>query len=268
MASDNAGMDIDPAIPLPPDDDFEPSQSPRSGRLRRFCFGAAAVAVALLAVPVAMLSARPAFHRVRLPVGGPLDGGDPAAAAARAEQDARRLVTDVAALHAAFERVGRWEGVVTERQLNAWLALDWPRHHADLADGWGRDARIELGPGKVRAGCRIGRGLLSAISWLEAEVRLREVNQLGITIADARLGSLPIPRGPVLKSLARRLETLGLVTEIRRFEDQSVLVVYIPSTHEAGGLGHWLEAVRIAPGELAVAGETRRGSVPPAGRER
>jgi hypothetical protein len=44
---------------------------------------------------------------------------------------------------------------------------------------------------------------------------------------------------------------------------RSVLVVYIPSTHQAGGVSHWLEAIRIAAGEAAVAGETRRGPVRP-----
>mgnify|MGYP006952843762 FL=1 len=259
-------MDTDPLIVPAPDDDFEPSQPPRPGWLRRFLLPGAAVVIVVLAVPVAVLTAAPEFHRARLPVGGPLADRDPVAAAAGAEQDARRLVTSVSAVHAAFVRVGRWEGVFTERELNAWLALDLTRNHAELAAGWARDARIEIGSGRVRAGCRVGRGLFSVIGWIEAEVHLRDINQLGITLSDARLGLLPVPRGPILRELARRLDSLGMVTEIRRLDDRSVLVVYIPSTHEAGGVSHWLESLRIAPGEVAVAGETRRGPLPPAAR--
>jgi hypothetical protein len=180
-----------------------------------------------------------------------------------AEQAARRLLTTASALHADFLRVGRWEGVFEERQLNAWLAVDLPRNHPELMPEAISSPRIELLPGRLRAGVRVGRGLLAATVWVEAEVTLREANQLGVTLADARLGSLPLPRGPILRWIARRIEPLGAVTEIRHRGGRSQLVVYIPSTHQAGGVSHWLEAVRLAEGEVAVAGETRRGPVRP-----
>ena len=94
-------------------------------------------------------------------------------------------------------------------------------------------------------------------------MRLVEPNHLAISLADARLGSLPLPRGPILRELGHRLARLGLVTELRRREDRLILEVYIPSTHEGGGTSHWLESLRIDAGSLAVVGETRRGLVPP-----
>jgi hypothetical protein len=83
-------------------------------------------------------------------------------------------------------------------------------------------------------------------------------------VTRTRLGILPLPAGPLLGAMARRLEGLGAVAEIRRGGARSVLVAYIPSTYEAGGASHWLEAIRLAAGEVAVAGETRRGPVRPA----
>jgi hypothetical protein len=217
--------------------------------------------VATAGVILAGLS--PEFYRSRLPVGGPLVGREAAAATAVAEQAARRLLTTASALHADFLRVGRWEGVFEERQLNAWLAVDLPRNHPELMPEAISSPRIELLPGRLRAGVRVGRGILSATLWAEATVTLRAVNQLGISVVDAGLGSLPLPRGPILRWIAGRIEPLGVVTEIRRDNGRSVLVVYIPSTYQAGGISHWLEAVRLAEGEVAVAGETRRGPVRP-----
>jgi hypothetical protein len=153
--------------------------------------------------------------------------------------------------------------VFEERQLNAWLAVDLPRNHPELMPEAISSPRIELLPGRLRAGVRVGRGILSATLWAEATVTLRAVNQLGISVVDAGLGSLPLPRGPILRWIAGRIEPLGVVTEIRRDNGRSVLVVYIPSTYQAGGISHWLEAVRLAEGEVAVAGETRRGPVRP-----
>jgi hypothetical protein len=251
------GVDTNRPNTIPPDT-IEPSQPPRRRRLRRFFLVPLLLPVAVV---IGAMGASPEFHRVRLPVGGPLEGQDPAAAALAAEQDARRLVTEISAVHAASGRVGRWEGFITERQLNAWLAIDLPRNHPSLMAGWGTDARVELLPSRVRIGCRLGRWPLSTVAWIEAEVQLRTVNQLGITIINARLGSLPVPRGPILKELARRIAGLGAVTDIRRFGDRSVLLVSLPST-APDGMGRWLESLLFASGELAFAGETRPG-VPP-----
>jgi hypothetical protein len=246
-----SGVDPEPII-APPDDDFEPSQPSRRGRLRRLFL----LPLLLVALALALLAGAaawpPAFYRPRLAV-----GDSPAAA----EQAARRLVTTVSALHADFLRVGRWEGLFDEGDVNAWLAVDLPRNHAAILPVAFLAPRVEFLPGRVRAGVQVGRGMLSGVAWIEAEVALREPNQLGIRLTAARLGSLPLPRGPILRLLARRLERLGAVTETRRREGTSVLVVYIPSTHQAGGVSHWLEAVRLAAGELAVAGETRRGGI-------
>lgn len=253
-------MDTETIIP-PPDDDFEPSQPAPPGRLRRFLFPLVLALVATLVAIAGAAAWSPAFYRARLLAGGPLAGRDPEAARGAAEQAARRLVTTVSAMHADFLRVGRWEGLLDERDVNAWLAIDLPKNHADFLPDAVSDPRVEFLPGRLRAGARVGRGPLAATCWIEAEVSLREANQLGIRLMDARLGGLPLPRGPILKQLAGRLERLGTVTETRWQDGRGLLVVYIPSTHQAGGMSHWLEAVRFAAGELAVAGETRQGAV-------
>ncbi len=242
-----------------PSENFTPSQPPRRRWLRRFFFLGLGGS---LVVVLGAVATGPEFHRVRVPVGGPLDGRDRAAAAAVAQQSARRLVTELSALHATSARAGRWETVITEREVNAWLAIDLPKNHAGLADRWGTDARVEFLPGRFRFGCRLGAGPLSTIAWIEAEVKLRAVNRLGIVLTDARLGSLPVPRGPIIKELGRRIERLGVVTEVRRFEDHTALVVSIPSTTEAAGRSRWLESLLLSEGELALAGETKPSTSP------
>ena len=48
-----------------------------------------------------------------------------------------------------------------------------------------------------------------------------------------------------------------MVTDLRRLDGRLVLMVYIPSTHDAGATSYWLESLAIGAGELLVAGETR-----------
>lgn len=255
-------MDTEP--PSTTDDDLEPSQPPPTGRLRRLLPLAAGGLTAGLVALVVAAGWTPDFYRARLPAGGPLDGRDPAAAAAAAEPAARRLVTRAASLRAALEQVGPWEGVFSEGEINAFLALDVPRNHALVLPGWCREPRVELLPGRLRAAVLVGYGPLAAPLWIDADVTLQGPNQLRLAVTRARLGLVPLPARAVLGEFARRLGRLGAVAEIRRGGDRPVLVVYIPSTHEPGGLSQWLQAIRLAAGELAVAGETRRGPVRPA----
>ncbi len=229
-------------------------------------------AVILLACTVAftavLLRHEPAFYRARL-AGGPAaiaEPGvvpvDPTLPAPAVEQNSRRLVTKISALHASVVQPGSWEAAITEDELNAWLDADLPRNHSRLLPRWLSEPRVELLAKQVRCGVRVGTGGLSSVAWIDAEVVLRDVNQLGIVLEDARLGGLPLPRGPIIRELARRIDGLGMVTDLRRLDGRTVLVVYIPSTHDAGALSYWLQSLALTKGEALISGITRRAGLP------
>ena len=228
-----------------------PSKPPRPRRLRRPVLAGLAAAglggAAVLAALLLAASATPAFYRGRLAVGE----------AAIAEQDARRLITKVAGLQAAASRIGPWGAAVTEQELNAWLAVDLPRNHAGLLPAGVAAPRVELADRVVRVGVRVGAGPLSAVVSCDLEIRLREVNQVECVVADAQLGALPLPRGPILHVLAARLRPLGLSAEVRRGDGRSVLVVTLPGQLGQQAKRCVLEALAVSPGELLMAGETK-----------
>jgi hypothetical protein len=227
-----------------------PSKPPRPGRLRRpvlIAVAAAGLVTAMLvALVVAVTAITPAFYRERLDV----------AAGAGAEQAARRLITKVVGLQAAAKRTGPWEAAITEQELNAWLALDLPRNHAGVLPAGVTAPRIELADRLLRLGMRVGAGPLTAVVSCGLEVRLREANQVECTVADARVGAVPVPRGPLLHALAARLTPLGLMAEIRRGDGRSVLVVTLPAAAGPAARRCTIEALAVAPGELLMAGET------------
>ena len=217
-------------------------------RRRRLVTAASAVTLAVLGLLAGVvLVPVPAFYRERA-----------LARMSAPDQAARRLVSDVSALRAAVVREGRWEAALDERDINAWLATDLPRNHSALLPDGVSAPRVRLAPQRVEVGVRVGFGPCAAVASLAAEVRLREPNQLGVTLVDARLGGLPLPRGPVLAAVERGFRRLGLFATVRRLDGRSVLVVYIPSTHEEGGAAHWLESLAIGEGTIAVSGRTSR----------
>lgn len=195
----------------------------------------------------ALLGHEPAFYRRRAAPAPP--GG--------VEPLGRRLVSKVSALHGDFQRPGTWGAAIEEQEVNAWLATDLPRNHPGLLPPRVTAPRVAFGPRRVRVGGRLAVGPVACVASVDAEVVLRDVNQLGIVVNSARLGGLSLPGGPVVREIARRIEALGMPTEVRRLDGRMVLVVYIPSTYEAGATSHWLESLALKDGEALVAGVTR-----------
>jgi len=202
-------------------------------------------AVGLVAAAGLAASVRPGFYRERLA----------AAVTIATEQAARRLVTKVASLQAAFDREGSWEAALEEDECNGWLAVDLPRNHAALLPpGW-QDPRMALEPGRVRVAVRRIVGPLDVIVALAIDVRLRQRNVVECTVADARLGAIPLPRAAWLHWLAARLAPSGLPLEIRRRDGGSVLAVTIPAV---GRQRVTLDALAVGVREVLFAGTTSR----------
>jgi len=229
----------DPATAPSPD-----APPPRSGLRRRLAAGGV-VALVLVAIVVAATTRAPEAFR------GPAFAGR-----AGAEDAARRFVTGVSVLHAAFIREGGWEGAFGEDDLNCWLATDLRRNHRDAIPARVTDLRVDFRPRQIAVFARLAVAGVRPVAAVVFGVRLREPNQLGVTVEQASLGMIPLPGGPILTEVRRRFDRLGMVTSVRQLDGRSVLVVYIPSTHESGGPSHWLESLSIADASLAVAGRT------------
>lgn len=214
-----------------------------SNRSRRLVLGLAATILATVVALAVFVRSEPAFYRSVTVAGDQT----------RAETLARRMLSKGSAIHAASRRPGAWDAAITADEVNAWLAVDLPRNHGRLLPGGMADPRVAFSPHHVHVGVRMGSGWMSAVAWVDVEVRLRGVNQISLALVDARLGSLPLPRAAILSDISRRLAALGLVTDLRRLDDRPLLVVSVPSTYDATAGGR-LESLAITDGELLLAG--------------
>lgn len=182
-----------------------------------------------------------------------------------AERAAARVVTTASGLYAALGQPGPWGAAITDTEANAWLAIDLPRNHPTLLPHGLADPRVRFGRHRIEAAVRFGSGLLSTVVRCDVGVTLRGVNQLGITVEGASAGAVPIPRIPVLAEFGRRITACGAVTELRRLDGRTMLVVYIPPMSGGGGPRWRLESLLIDDGEAAVAGSTMTPEPTPAG---
>jgi len=213
--------------------------------LRRVAAWIAVAAMAAITVTMVAVTRPPASCAYREVVAGPV-----------AEQAARSFVSRISALHADFIREGDWEAAFTQDELNAWLAIDLPRNHPAALPSRVLEPRVGLRPRRVQMSARLALAGLRPVVLVELGVRLREPNQVTLTVEDAGLGAIPLPHGPILTEIRGRLNRLGMVTALQRLDGRSVLVVYIPSTHESGGMSHWLESLSVTDGGVVVAGRT------------
>lgn len=224
---------------------------------RRLTAAVAGLAVTLLAGWLAVTTP-PRFYRETVTL------------RADAEVQARRFVTEVAAVFAAAEREGPWGVEMSEDAINAWLGSDLPRNHAELLRGtsWGRLSRprVAFQPKLIRIGVEVTSWGVTAVAWADLEVSLRAANQFAVLMNRAGLGSLPLPRDAVLRECGRRLNAAGLTTEMQRFRDRSLLLVTISDrlTERPPAAGsrqpgrRWqVESLRLDPGRLTLAGNSR-----------
>lgn len=232
----------------------------RLQRVAFVCFGGLLLTVIAIA---ALLKHEPFFYRKletnAAAVAGHA-GNSEAAAGLDLEALARRAVTKASAWHASISRPGGWEAAVTADEINAWLAVDLPRNHPRWLPQGISQPRLLFRPRHVALGTRVGYGPLTAVAWLDFEILLRDVNHLAIVLDRASLGAIPVPRTPILRALSSRISKLGMVTDLRMLDGRMVLMVYIPSTHDAGATSYQLQALQIGDGELLMSGETRSSS--------
>jgi len=217
----------------------------RRGNTRRLLILLVIGLLACVGLLVFIAAWRPAFYA---PV---TDADDPLR-----EQAARRLVTQLSAVHGGLSRPGRWGAVIADEEVNAWLDLDLPLNHPTLLPSGVRRPLVAFEPKRIKAAARVGVGIASAVAWIDAEVALREINQLEIALHGAGIGPVPVPRGLVLREIAKRISPLGAVPELRHVGGRPVLLVYIPSI-PGSGMTCRLEGLRIDTGEMVIEGMTR-----------
>lgn len=214
------------------------------------CIGLAA-ALAALAI---LLAHEPSFYR---------RGMGPAAATAEGEARARRMVTKASTLYAAVAQPaslvaggqpGSWEAAIRDDELNAWLAIDLPRSHPSWLPRGVTAPRVAFRERHASAAARVGYGPLSAVASVDLEIALRDVNQLGIVVEQAKLGAIPLPSAPIARGLARRLHGLGIMTELRQRDGRLGIVVHFPRTSAAGAAAPRVETLSLIEGELLMAG--------------
>jgi hypothetical protein len=174
---------------------------------------------------------------------------------AELEHSSREMLHRSAALSNDLKRVGNWEAVFTDQQINGWLAVDIPKNHPDLLPPEVSSARVMIAEGTVHAAAKFD-GQISAIISIEADIRLTAPNELALRIKKARVGDVPWPLDDVIEQATIAASQWGIQIEQTQSDGDPVLLLKVPAELRDGQHRMLIERFELRDGEVYLAGQT------------
>ena len=176
----------------------------------------------------------------------------------RASSDA--MLENATALVNVSHRDGPWYAVVTEEQINGWLAVDLVENYAELLPPTVADPRVHIEPGCATIACSYQSAALSAVMSVKFDVYLAEPRVVALRIRAARAGALPMPIKPIVDHIVRTAERLNLFVQWRQADGDPVALITLPAAPSKAA--YRLESVKLREGQLYLAGRTEGLSSP------
>jgi hypothetical protein len=155
------------------------------------------------------------------------------------------------------KRVGRWQALFTQQQINGWLAVDLKENHGGALPTALSEPRIEFLPGQVNLACRYRQDGLETVLSLRFDVSLSEPDGVALRLRKARAGALPLPVDKVLKQLGEAARRLELKIQWRQAGGDPVAILPLDFSGPAGRRSR-IETLSVRDGEFYAAGQTRR----------
>ena len=171
----------------------------------------------------------------------------------------REMLRRTAALNNDLKRIGQWQALFTDQQINGWLAVDVPKNHPDLLPPEVRDPRVRIMPEGIFAGAKF-EGEVSAVISLQLAVRLTAPNVLAVRIHKARVGDVPWPLDRVVEEVVAAAASWGLQVEQTQTDGDPVLLVTLPPDLQDNRRHILLEHLELRDGEVFLSGRTTAGS--------
>jgi len=206
------------------------------------------VVLALLAILMLYLAIRqvPAFYRETLDI--PRE---------KLVKGSDRILRQAAALESAWNTDGRWEILITDEEINGWLAVDLEENHPDVLPPSIGDPRVAIDENEISIACRYDHDGMKSILSVALRPSISERNEIVLRIVRARAGLLPVPLGNILDQISIAARQMQFHLEWRREGDDPVALLSLPKA-KAGGRTVRIDAIRLGDGEIYIAGTSER----------
>ena len=143
--------------------------------------------------------------------------------------ESRQFMQQTTAIVNQVENQAAWSGVFRDMQLNAWLASDFARKHAEVLPEGITEPRVSFCDGVLSLAFRWQRGPVTIVVSASGQVWLPEPNFLAFELRSAQAGRLPIPKAYVIRSVTEAARSAGLDLNWKRHESQPVALLQFNS---------------------------------------
>lgn len=209
----------------------------------------ATVVIAMVAVALSLVSLYHASRQV------PVFYIEAIAQDAGEQEEARdEFVASVAGLASDLHRRGKWQALFTEKQINAWLALELVGNDPNLLPSELADPRVSIRAREATIACRYTNGGVTTVLSLTADMYLKTSNVLAVRIRRVRAGTLPVPLTQVLNAISQAARGLKLRLEWRKTQGDPVALISFPRAPDGEPDSLILQKVELHEGALFVAG--------------
>ena len=167
------------------------------------------------------------------------------------------MLQRTAALASDLRKLGRWQAVFTEAQLNGWLAVDRVENHPAALPAEIVDPRVHIEGSHLIVACRYQSGRASSVVSLTLEPYLVRPNVLAVRVRKARAGRLPLPLNRILDAISDGVRHTSFRIEWRQADGDPVAQISLPPPRNNANAVE-VDTFRIVDGKIAVAGTTAR----------
>lgn len=169
-----------------------------------------------------------------------------------------RLEKDMVQLQGDTRRLGSWQAVFTDDQINAWLVQQLPREFPNLLPPGVAEPRVIIEDGRVLVAARFKNQHIDTVVSFEVDAALTEhANVVAIRVNNLRAGMLPLPLDRFLRGISREAAKSDMEVRWDTEQNDPIALVTIPSDHPNYIYSPVIvESVYLAEGILALAGHT------------
>ena len=163
-------------------------------------------------------------------------------------------------LQANLDKNRRFETVLSEDQINGWLATTVAQQHAHRLPSGMRDPRVSIQDGEVKVGSHFRRGKIDTVVWLIADLKLIEKNTVvEIRLRGLKAGLIPFSIERFQEQITASLTRAKLkITWVEGAEEVTARIQLPERFEDLGGKLVQFEKIELQPGGLLFSGRTRK----------
>lgn len=180
------------------------------------------------------------------------------------QQDGQELESQISALYSEAQRKAEpelaqsWEAAVTDNQINGWLATRLNAEFPEAEKQGVLDPRVVFAEEGLTLAFRIERSALKAVVTFRVAPFLTEDGELGIELAEARVGKVPLPVGRIVELSRSVFVDAGMPIRWSESENGHTMLVDFEKLASDPISLRTLSAIEYDEGTLYVAGKTER----------